>query len=244
MTPCIIHYCWFGRNPLPPLALKCIESWKKYCPDYEIKEWNEDNFDIHCCRYVEEAYMMKKWAFVADYARFYVLYQYGGIYFDTDVEVLKPLDPILKKGAFMGCEIDGGQRDICVNPGLGAAVNPGLGILKEILDFYGSLRFIKADGRLNLTTVVQYTTEMLFGHGLQNISGIQNVEGIWIYPTEYFCPKDYATGKTVITDNTYTIHHFDGSWLSKKGRLLYKLRRFIGEKNWKMLIEIKKKITC
>ena len=104
MIPKIIHYCWFGGNPLPELAIKCIESWKKYLPDYEIKEWNESNFDINCCAYVREAYEAKKWAFVSDYARFWILYQHGGLYFDTDVELIKSIDDLIVKGAFMGCE--------------------------------------------------------------------------------------------------------------------------------------------
>lgn len=105
MIPKIIHYCWFGGNPLPELAVKCIESWKKYCPDYEIKRWDESNFDLNCCDYVKEAYQAKKWAFVSDYARFKVLYDDGGLYFDTDVELIKPIDDILARGPFMGVEI-------------------------------------------------------------------------------------------------------------------------------------------
>lgn len=106
MIPKIIHYCWFGRGPLPELAQKCIASWKKYLPDYEIKEWNEDNFDVNIIPYTAEAYQAKKYAFVSDYARFWILYQYGGIYFDTDVEVIRPMDDIISKGNFMGFETD------------------------------------------------------------------------------------------------------------------------------------------
>ena len=106
MIPKIIHYCWFGRNPLPELALKCIASWKKYMPDYEIKEWNEDNFDVNIIPYTAEAYAQKKYAFVSDYARFWILYRYGGIYFDTDVEVIRPIDDIIARGNFMGFETD------------------------------------------------------------------------------------------------------------------------------------------
>lgn len=105
MIPKIIHYCWFGGNPLPELAVKCIESWKKYCPDYEIKRWDESNFDLKCCDYVKEAYQAKKWAFVSDYVRFKVLYDEGGLYFDTDVELIKPIDDILARGPFMGVEV-------------------------------------------------------------------------------------------------------------------------------------------
>lgn len=105
MIPKIIHYCWFGGNPLPEMAVKCIESWKKYCPDYEIKRWDESNFDLNCCNYVKEACQAKKWAFVSDYVRFKVLYDEGGLYFDTDVELIKPIDDILERGPFMGVEV-------------------------------------------------------------------------------------------------------------------------------------------
>ena len=119
MIPKIIHYCWFGGNPLPASALKCIESWRKYCPDYEIKEWNESNYDVNKIRYSSQAYQAKKYAFVSDYARFDILYQWGGLYFDTDVEVIRPIDDILAKGAFLGLE-----TSETVNPGLGMAVSP------------------------------------------------------------------------------------------------------------------------
>ena len=128
MIPKIIHYCWFGRNPLPELARKCIASWRKYLPDYEIKEWNEDNFDVNIIPYTAEAYAQKKYAFVSDYARFWILYRYGGIYFDTDVEVIRPLDDIIARGCFMGFETDPAPKqngvDACVNPGLGLGVAP------------------------------------------------------------------------------------------------------------------------
>ena len=114
MIPKVIHYCWFGRNPLPPFAVKCIESWKKFLPGYEIKEWNEDNFDVNIIPYTQEAYEARKYAFVSDYARFYILYHHGGIYFDTDVEVIKSIDDIIERGAFMGCENE--AKPVCGNP--------------------------------------------------------------------------------------------------------------------------------
>ncbi|WP_394811651.1 glycosyltransferase family 32 protein [Phocaeicola vulgatus] len=122
MIPKVIHYCWFGRNSLPPLAVKCLESWKRFFPDYEIKEWNEDNFDVNIISYTAEAYRVKKYAFVSDYARFWILYHYGGLYFDTDVEVIKSMDDIIAKGSFMGCEKDAdkeGATALAVAPGLG-----------------------------------------------------------------------------------------------------------------------------
>ena len=191
MIPKIIHYCWFGNAPLPELAIKCISSWKRFCPDYEIKEWNEDNFDIACCPYVAEAYLKKKWAFVSDYARFWILYNYGGLYFDTDVELIKSIDDIVERGAFMGVEkcfdpqafytnkqdfkskIDElTHQKLNVNPGLGLAAAPGLGLAaapglglyKEILDYYQNEHFISKSGNLNLTTVVHRVSSILLRH--------------------------------------------------------------------------------
>lgn len=216
MIPKIIHYCWFGRNPLPDLAQKCIESWKKYLPDYEIKEWNEDNFDVNCIPYTKEAYEAKKYAFVSDYARFLILYREGGVYFDTDVEVIRPMDDIIARGPFMGCEKparEGGSgKDLGVAPGLGLGVNPGLGLIKEILDEYASFHFLNEDGTLNTTTIVDYTSNILCCHGLKNTPDVQEVAGVWIYPNDYFAPKNVDTKELTITKNTVSIHHYDSSW--------------------------------
>ncbi len=226
MIPKIIHYCWFGGGVKPKSVIRCIRSWKKYCPDYEIREWTETDFDINCCDYVREAYDVKKWAFVSDYARFKILYQHGGIYFDTDVELIKPIDELVAQGAFMGCERDGidpikdieFSKGIDVNPGLGIAAAPGLGIYKKILDLYHSIHFVHPDGTLNTKTVVAYTTELLIQHGLQNIKGIQDIAGIRIYPKEYFCPMDWSTGLIEKTKNTYSIHHFNASWFDDEAK--------------------------
>ena len=225
MIPKIIHYCWFGKNPLPPLAIKCIDSWKKFLPDYEIKEWNEDNFDVNIISYTAEAYSAKKYAFVSDYARFWILYHYGGLYFDTDVEIIKPLDEIIARGPFIGCERDvlSGRPAhvttmkpcLSVNPGLGLGVNPGLGLYKEMLELYAGLSFVGSNGQNNLKTIVEYTTEILRKHGLQEKKGIQYVAGVYIYPSEYFCPINTISKKIHITKNTYTIHHYMASWTNK-----------------------------
>lgn len=231
MIPKIIHYCWFGRNPLPPLAIKCIESWKKYLPDYEIKEWNEDNFNVNIIPYTKEAYEAKKYAFVSDYARFWILYNYGGLYFDTDVEVIRSMDDIVNKGSFMGCENDANdKKGISVAPGLGLGISPKHELYKEILIYYSNLNFFMSDGSINLNTVVFYTTEILFNHGLKNTSGIQNCAGIWIYPKEYFCPMSYGDGKIYLTKNTYTIHHYAGSWLPFSDIIKNKIRRILGRR--------------
>lgn len=242
MIPKVIHYCWFGRNPLPQLAVKCIESWKKYLPEYEIKEWNEDNFDVNMIPYTREAYEAKKYAFVSDYARFWILYNYGGLYFDTDVEVIRPMDDIISRGPFMGCEEDASDtRNARVAPGLGLGVSPGNGLYKDLLDLYATLRFKNKDGSLNLKTIVEYTTEMLCKFGLRQINDIQECAGIWIYPKEYFCPKDCRTKKIYMTENTVTIHHYDASWVSFSNRLKGNLIRIIGDKATKLLIKYKKR---
>ena len=221
MIPKIIHYCWFGRGPLPELAQKCIASWKKYLPDYEIKEWNEDNFDVNIIPYTAEAYQAKKYAFVSDYARFWILYQYGGIYFDTDVEVIRPMDDIIERGNFMGFETDpkpqlkADASEASVNPGLGMGVAPGLGIIKKMLDYYEGRHFEFIPGGIGQLTIVHIATEVLRKAGLKQQQGIQQVDDMWIYPAEYFCPINLKTGRIHVRPNTRTIHHYAGTWQDK-----------------------------
>lgn len=230
MIPKVIHYCWFGGNPLPPLAEKCIASWKKFLPNYEIKEWNEQNFDVNIIPYTAEAYQAKKYAFVSDYARFWILYHYGGLYFDTDVEVIKPMGNIIAKGAFMGCEQDAKPgKELTVNPGLGLAVESKHEIYKAILEEYDSFHFLNEDGSNNDKTVVEYVTEILKKHGLRNSPGIQNINGINVYPSEYFCPRNTVTKRMHITNNTYTIHHYMASWKDGGFNLKKIIRKFIPE---------------
>ena len=221
MIPKIIHYCWFGRGPLPELAQKCIASWKKYLPDYEIKELNEDNFDVNIIPYTAEAYKAKKYAFVSDYARFWILYQYGGIYFDTDVEVIRPIDDIVERGNFMGFETDPKPQlkedasEASVNPGLGMGVAPGLGIIKKMLDYYEGRHFEFIPGGIGQLTIVHIATEVLRKAGLKQQQGILQVDDMWIYPAEYFCPINLKTGRIHVRPNTRTIHHYAGTWQDK-----------------------------
>ena len=225
IIPKVIHYCWFGGNPLPDLAKKCIESWRKYLPDYEIKEWNESNYNVHKIPYIHEAYDAKKYAFVSDYARFDILYHEGGLYFDTDVEVIRNMDDIINKGAFMGCERE--CINSSVNPGLGLGVAPGLGLYAEILDGYLTRHFLKEDGSLDQMTIVTYTTRLLCKYGLKNSNEIQLVAGIYIYPKEYFCPKNPDSGVMTITDKTCSIHHYDYSWADKRSIVVQKRKEKI-----------------
>ena len=217
MIPKKIHYCWFGRNTLPESALKCIASWRKFFPDYEIIEWNEDNFDVNMIPYTAQAYKAKKYAFVSDYARFKILYEQGGLYFDTDVEVIKSMIDIVERGPFMGFEINPGtdRKYGSVNPGVGIGAVKGLDLYKSILDYYAQLSFLRPDGSYNTTdAVVNITTRELVKSQLKNISGIQEVSGITIYPADYFNPFNDVTGRLNKTPNTRTIHWFTKTWMN------------------------------
>lgn len=240
----VIHYCWFGENPLPDSAVKCIESWKKYFPGYSIKEWNESNFNIeNTCEYVREAYKEKKWAFVSDYARFKILYEEGGIYFDTDVEVIRDMSILIKRcDGFMGEEKDtySNSNVYKVNPGLGIYSKSGLDIFKEILDYYNTLHFLDEDGKFNGKTVVDYTTEILKRHGFRGSGEIEKIQNIVIYPTEYFCPMDSLSGRINISENTYSIHHYTASWQSNYDRFKTQVQRRIGPKMTNRIIKIKR----
>jgi hypothetical protein len=217
---------------LPKLAVKCVASWKKYCPDYEMIEWNEDNFDVNCNTYVREAYEAKKWAFVSDYARLLVLVEYGGIYMDTDVEVVKPLDELLSLEALSGFE-----AATRISTGIMACL-AGHEFFQRLLKDYDHRHFKRGDGSHDLTTNVTVITNSCLQHGLVLNNQQQTVCGFTLFPTEYFCPKDYATGKYQITGNTYCIHHFAASWLSPSQKLkhwfcksyLYKLVKGICKK--------------
>lgn len=240
MIPKIIHYCWFGRNPLPESALKCMASWKKFFPDYEIKQWNEDNFDVNIIPYTREAYDAKKYAFVSDYARFYILYHHGGLYFDTDVEVVKSMDDIVGKGNFLGIELDARPEE-----GLPPSINPGLGfgtvakenLFRDVLQYYANLHFIMEDGSLNQVTIVTHTTNLLLERGLKPSNEIQLVDGMWIYPRDYFNPLDSITGKLAKTERTRSIHWYMNSWNQESPLRTYIVRwvhRLLGKNslNW------------
>lgn len=226
MIPKVIHYCWFGPAQLDPLSVKCIGSWKRFLPDHEIKRWSEENFDVNMIPYIQEAYQAKKYAFVSDYARFWILYNYGGIYFDTDVEVIAPLDDILARGAFMGCEGDGKNS---VATGLGIAAPAKLPIMGDIVDMYSKLHFLDENGNQNMTTVVTYISNFLLKRGLPDKDGIQFIEGIYVYPKDYFSPKSYVTLKTTLTENTRSIHHYASSWIGTRKKWRGKLRSMLPE---------------
>lgn len=268
MIPKIIHYCWFGGNPLPPLAQECIASWRKFLPKYEIWQWTEDPlndnedkqslydndnrlvadkvmyFDPNSIPYTAEAYKQKKYAFVSDYARFWIMYQYGGLYFDTDVEVVKSMASILTirpitHYGFMGFEQDpdgvntpgryAPRYCFAVNPGVGFGMTKGHPFIKRMMEEYDGLKFEVAPSDISwYKTIVAYTTELLCEEGLQNVKGIQTVViddsselgEITVYPSEYFAPINAITGHLHITENTCSIHRYAGSWNEKKQKSL------------------------
>ena len=212
MIPKIIHYCWVGNAPKPKSVLYCIESWKKFCPDYEIKEWNESNYDFSKNHYMKQAYDAKKWGFVPDYARLDIIYQYGGIYLDTDVELVKSFDELLDQDAFMGFE-NTGDGEYFVNCGQGFGAVPKHEIIKAARDLYDNLEFINFDGTLNMLASPHYTTQTLCQFGLEQKDKEQKLPNMMIYRSDVLCPKNFRTGKLNVTDKTVSIHHFTASWL-------------------------------
>lgn len=227
--PKIIHYVWVGGNAKSENILKCIESWKKFCPDYKIKEWNESNFDINSVIFVKEAYECKKYAFVADYVRLYALYHEGGLYMDTDVEVIKSLDKFLVHSSFSGFE-----NAVWIPTAIMGA-EKGNEWMKLLLDYYKNRHFI-VNGKMDMTTnvdIITALTRMFYGVKLNNTyQELKN--GVCLYPNEYFCPKNYVTGKIELTENSHAIHHFAGSWLDSKtkkaDKFVKKLRNFFKDK--------------
>ena len=219
MIPKIIHYAWFGRNPKSELIRKCIASWSKYNPDYKIIEWNEDNYNVNSIPYVSEAYKQKKWAFVADYAKFDILNQYGGIILDTDVEFLKPLpDNMLESEAFCAFECSRG-----VAPGLIYASEPHQRILEQVIEEYKGRSFSTNN------TVGDITTAILKQNGLVIIDSFQKINGVDVYPNEYFCAFDHETQHFTITDNTVSIHHYTASWSNWKRKAHFKMIWLLAE---------------
>lgn len=228
--PKVIHYCWFGRGPLPPLAEKCIQSWKKYCPDYEIICWNEDNFDLTQNAYMQEAYAAKKWAFVSDYARLKVIYDNGGIYLDTDVELIKPLDSLLSHSGYMGFDEKG-----IVASGLGFGAEKGNAVVGEFLRDYEDIHFALPDGGYDLTPCPDRNTSTLQRLGMDMTKTSGTFMDMVFYPAEYFCPMDYSTGKKTITKNTVSIHHYCASWTSSVTKRTTRLKRILGVRMYKKL---------
>ena len=222
-----IHYCWFGDKPLPKLAKKCIKSWKKYLPDYEIIRWSEENVDLEECPFIKEAYENKKWAFVADYARTKAIYEYGGIYFDTDMLIKKNIDFLLEKGTILGVE-----DSRMANAAVWIENKPKSWFSKKMLDFYKKQEHFNSNDMFSVSIpriINKIIKSLGFDHSSDEIQYLKN--DIIIYPREYFYPLSYNYQNNIFTDNTCMVHYFDATWISKKERMENKLQRYVGKKN-------------
>lgn len=223
IIPKKIHYFWFGYNRKPAIIKKCIKSWRKYLPDYEIIEWNESNFDVNQCDYTKEAYSAKKWAYVSDYARFKVLYEYGGIYLDTDVEILRSIDELLTS-KFMGF-----AREDLVATGLIMASMQNDWFCGEILKTYENEHFVLEKDPLKMYSIGKRTAKILEKHGLVYNGKVQKVVDYTIYPDYYF----NSTNGDIFSKpdpRAYTIHHYAATWFSPKDRLKNTIKKIIGKK--------------
>lgn len=232
MIPKVIHYCWFGNSEKPELVLKCIESWKKYCPNYRIVEWNESNFKSDNL-YFRQAIENGKWSFASDYARLEIIYKYGGIYLDTDIELLKPLDSLLTQKAYIGTEV-GGE----INTGLGFGAEINSFMVKEMLDEYASLKFVQ-NGELDLTPCPVRNTASFIRNGYNRNEKICVIKDMTVYPDFYFAPKNYLTREIHITKDTVSIHHYDGAWMVGKSKIFLKIKEFMGPRFNRFIYKIR-----
>lgn len=227
MIPRIIHYCWFGRGKKPKLAKKCIDSWKRFCPDYKIIEWNEDNFDVDKYEYAKYCSENKQWAYLSDFVRLVVVYEYGGIYFDTDVELIKSPVNLLKYKAFYGFE-----NNNYVATGLGFGAQKNDVTVKAMFNCY--LKMTKTNSRYELLGCPLINTRTLEEFGLKKNGKRQSLNGVEIFPQDYFNPLDDSTGRCNLTDNTISINHYGKSWMKKrirvKSRVAQIIRRYLNIK--------------
>lgn len=206
----VIHYCWFSGKEMPDGFKRCIASWERYCPDYEIRRWDESNYDVSKNPYMKKAYEHQKWGFVPDYARLDILYNHGGIYLDTDVELVRNLDELLYQEAFCGVEKWGN-----INMGGCSGAVRHHPMIKKLLEERENISFIRGDGSLNLETCGVYETRPFVREGMHVDNQIQTVKGMTVYSSDYFSPYDYMSGELVTTENTFSIHHFNGGWLDE-----------------------------
>lgn len=227
MIPKVIHYCWFGGSEKPKSVLRCIASWKRFCPNYEIIEWNENNFDVFQNDYLKYCYDNKKWAFLSDLARLIIIYEHGGLYFDTDVELVKSPDPLLDYDAFYGFE-----TKMYINTGLGFGAVSYHRTVKSMIELYKTA-IPEKDGSYSLITCPQLNTRALLPYGLQTTGERQIVEGAVILPVEYLNPYDDPKGILKRTENTISIHWYSKSWMDRKtiirSRMTQPFHRLFGE---------------
>lgn len=222
MIPKIIHYCWFGGKALPKSAKAYIAGWQALCPDFEFVRWDENRISPGENLFVRQAFEAEKWAFAADYARLKALYQYGGIYLDADVEMLRSPEKYMGSEVFLGFE----SSSVVSTAVIGCI--PHHPFIERLLHEYDQRSLIAADGSIDLTPNVVHVTKALEEMGLKKTNELQRLDGITVYPSEYFSPKDLNTGKVNLTENTCTIHHFNASWLPLKNRINRKAAQLLG----------------
>ena len=225
MIPKKIHYCWIGGNPLPDRDKKCIESWHKICPDWEIIRWDESNYDFHKNSYAGQAYDAKKWSFATDFARLDIVLSEGGVYLDTDVELLQPLDSLLNYSGFMGWSQDG-----FISTGLGFGAEAHNEVLERLVNLYGSFSFLNPDGSYNLTATPHYVTDALVPLGFEDSDNVQVVDGFALLPADFLDPLNPNTGVLETTENTLSAHLYSASWLSAKDQYQKELRRRLNKR--------------
>ena len=226
--PRVIHFCWVGGAPKPDSVLSCIESWKRCCPDYEIREWNETNYDFTKNEYMKQAYEAKKWGFVPDYARLDIIYQYGGIYLDTDVEAIRSFDELLNNEAFLGFE-NTGEGKYLIACGLGFGAVAGSEVIRMLRDSYEGRSFLDEDGSINQTAAPVYSTQDLQPLGLILENRDQQLPGVMIYASDVLCPKEFTSGQLHCTERTVSIHHYDSSWWSDEKKHARKIALTLGK---------------
>ncbi len=238
MIPKIIHYCWFGGNELPEKAKKCIESWQKFCPDYEIKRWSEDNYQFDSIRFLQKAAADGKWSFVTDYVRLDVVYQHGGIYLDTDVELIKPIDDLLKYKAFFGFE-----TNETINTGLGYGAEAGYEPLRQMMEKYKLIPELVSEEQYINNTCPKVQTPYIAQEGFGLNGKDQTIDNVRIFSKEYLCPLNYQTGELAVTENTISIHWYAASWRDEADRKVTEMRQkltpMLGMKNaWRAAVLI------
>lgn len=222
MIPKKIHYCWFGGKELPFYVKECIKTWKKKCPDYEIIRWDESNFDVNAHPFTKAAYEAKKWAFVSDYARLKIVYDNGGIYLDTDVELIKNLDALRKNEFYIGIQ----QPGMLCATGLGFGATKNNFVVMEMLKSYDDLVF--SESKMKDFSCPRLNDVVIRSHGEVNLDNITRLEGLTVYPPRYFDPYG---GTNLICDDTYSIHHYDASWTDTRNLFKRKIARIIGQNN-------------
>ena len=237
MIPQIIHYCWFGKGEMPELVRQCLASWHEHMPDWEFKIWNENNFDINSVPYTKEAYEAGIFAFVSDYVRLLALYAEGGVYLDTDVKVFKPFDDLLGYKAFAGFE---GSKHLPLGTCVMASEAQGEWIT-EMFEAYSSRHFLQSNGSYDMTSNVQFISEIMRGNGFVQNGKEQDYRDLHVFPVEYFCPRQ-TTGEYFRTEKAYCDHLGLGSWSGKSKGWKSWIHHVVGNKNMIRIIKLKRKL--